>query len=230
MPGGYEGCACSMGGLDALVMIKVSEATGIECFTALWSAVGAGAATLGVGFIFKAFVKSGIEEAVKLNFKRHLEDYRSQLRQEIEYLRSSLKNAEAIFVRQLEALTHLRRFLRGVVPKPPKPDADWTDACEEIAHSFPEHADAIDEFLANFGAILPQSVLEKIERAASLANEAAFFAFGTNLRTGEIQPTVDGVRMADDFYDLLKSAVSEMQQVVDSQVAGRANVAESGRD
>lgn len=183
---------------------------------------------MGVSFLFKTFIKSGIEESVKLNFKKHLEDYKSQLRHEMEHFKASLRNAETVFVRQLEALTSLRHIYRKILPKPSAPYAEWTDACEEIAHSFEKHADALDEFLGTYGAVLPPEVLEKIESAASHANEGSFHAFGRDQRTGEIEPTEEGIRMADEFFGLVKSAVADLQRVVDRQVANRGAAALSG--
>jgi hypothetical protein len=200
----------------------------MHLLTGLWSVAVGGVSAVGVSFLFKTFVKSGIEESVKLNFKKHLEDYRAQLRHEMEHFKASLRNAETVFVRQLEALTSLRRIFRKILPKPSTPHADWDDACQEIAHSFEKHADALDEFLGAYGAVLPPEVLQKIERAASHANEGSFRAFGRDHRAGETEPTEEGIKMAEEFYDLVKGAVSDLQRVVDGQVATRNASPNSG--
>jgi hypothetical protein len=70
----------------------------MDAETILW-VLGIGSfGAIGSAFLVKTLVMSGIEEAVKLNFVRHLEDYRSQLSRELEKLKASLKNAETFFL------------------------------------------------------------------------------------------------------------------------------------
>jgi hypothetical protein len=157
---------------------------------------------------------------VKLNYSRHLEDYKTQLTTEVEKLKSSLKNSEAFFTRQLEALTKLRTIFRHLVPKKRSSDMDWYEACEVIAESFSMHADALDEFLCLYGAVLPNDVLKKLETATSIATEGTFY-FGWNSEAGVTEASREAIQSAEALYENVKDAVADLQKSVDSQVDGR---------
>lgn len=188
--------------------------------TILWGLGVAGFTAIGGAFLVQTLVKSGIEEAIKLNFARHLEDYKSQLSREVERLKVSLKNSETFFSRQLEALTKLRRIFRRLVPKKRTPDMDWHEACEEMAHSFSLHADDLDEFLCAYGAVLPNEVLKKIESAISLATDGTF-QFEWNSKACEPEASREAIETAEHLYEAVKEAVSALQEAVDAQVDGR---------
>lgn len=191
----------------------------ITAETILWGLGISGASAVGAVFLLKTLVKSGIEEAVKLNFSRHLEDYKTQLTKEVEKLKSSLKNSEAFFARQLEALTKLRTIFRRLVPKKRTPDMEWYEACEEIAESFSKHADDLDEFLCLYGAVLPNEVLKKLEKAISIATDGTF-QFDWNSVVGVPEASTEAVKSAEELYEIVKGAVADLQQTVDSQVGG----------
>jgi hypothetical protein len=179
----------------------------------------AGLTAIGGAFLVRALVKSGIEEAVKLNFSRHLEDYKSQLTRELEKLKSSLKNSESFFSHQLIALTELRRLFRHLVPRKTTPDMDWHEACDEIAHGFSSHADSIDEFLCKHEAVLTNDVIKLLEGAASTATDGIFeFTWDT---TEGPNASDKAIKMAQELYDALRDAVAALQIAVDAQVDGR---------
>lgn len=186
----------------------------------LWGLGVGGFASISGAFLFRTLVKSGIEEAIKLNFARCLEDYKSQLSREVERLKVSLKNSETFFSRQLEALTKLRRIFRRIVPKKRSPDMDWHEACEEMAHSFSQHADDLDEFLCAYEAVLPNAVLKKIESAISLATDGTF-QFDWNSKEGDPEASQEAIETANQLYEIIKEAVSALQGAVDAQVDGR---------
>ena len=189
--------------------------------TTLWTLAVSGASTVGVGFIFMTFAKKGIEKAVEHNFNKHLEDYKAKLNREMELLKTSLKNAETLFAKQLEAVTALRRFFRRLVPRKNDATMEWDEACSEIFHSFSQHADQLDEIVCSYGAILPATVLRELESAVSLATDGSL-EWLRDTRTGDVEPSQEGLNTADRFYDVIKAAVTALQEVVDAQVAGRA--------
>lgn len=102
---------------------------------------------LGIGgaFLIKTLVETGIKKTVELNFDKHLETYKTTLSKELVSLKSSLKNLEVFFVRQLEALNMLRSIFRKVLPKRRTPNMDWYEVCEEIANSFSKLAERLHE-------------------------------------------------------------------------------------
>lgn len=178
-----------------------------------------GVAAVGGGFLVRTLVKSGIEEAVKLNFSRHLEDYKSELSSELEKLKVSLRNSETFFSHQLAALTDLRSLFRRIMPKKSLPDMDWHEACEEMAHSFSKHAGAIGEFLCKHEAVLPSDVIKKLDSAASIATDGTF-EFTWNRHDG-LETTKDAPDMANEMWHLIKESVNLLQTAVDAQVDRR---------
>ena len=180
----------------------------------------AGFTAFGGSFLIKLLVGKGIESAIKLNFDKHLENFKSELTKEIERLRSSLKNSETIFSAQLSALTELRKMSRSMLPRKSRPDMDFYEACWDVATAFSKHADNLDEFLYKHEPVLPTEILKLVEKAAVLANEGSFeFYLSEN---NEPIVTEKGVEMAEELYELVRKAALSFQNTVDSQVDGRA--------
>lgn len=179
----------------------------------------AGLTAIGCALLIKALVKSGIKSAMKLNFDKHLERYKSELTGEIEKLRLTLRKSETIFSQQFVALVELRRIYRNLIPRKRHPDMKWPEALGDVADSFSAHADALDEFLCKHQAVLPNDVLKKIEHVANLAHDGTFeFTWNRNDGAGI---TVRGMEIAEELYDGLREASIQLQELVDSQVGGR---------
>jgi hypothetical protein len=159
-----------------------------------------------VWLLVKSFVMRGIEEVIKLNFSRHLEVYKSQLTRELEQLKLSLRNTETLFHHQLKALTKLRRIYRHLKPKQSAPNMDWNEICGEIAQSFSTHADELDEFLCNYGAVLPNEVLINLESAIVLASDGKF-QLGWDSRERVVFASEEAIKSADLLYKSVKAAV-----------------------
>lgn len=179
----------------------------------------AGLTAIGGAFLVKTLVKSGIESAVKLNFDKHLESYKSELTGEIEKLRLALRKSETIFSQQFAALVELRRISRNLIPRKKHPDMEWEEALEDVASSFSTHAEVLDEFLCKHQAVLPDDVLRKIEHAANLANDGTF-EFNWNRNDGA-EVTGRGIEIAQELYDGIREVSIQLQALVDSQVGGR---------
>ena len=180
----------------------------------------AGFTAVGGSFLINTLVGKGIESAIKLNFDKHLEAYKSELTREIERLKLSLKNSETFFSRQLSALTELRKMSRSMLPRKRTPDMDFFEACWEVATAFSKHADDLDEFLYKHSPVLPTEILKQVEKAAILANEGSFEFYLDD--SNEPHVTEKGVEMAEQLYELVRDASLALQKTVDSQVDGRA--------
>lgn len=145
--------------------------------------------------MLKTFTKSSIEETIKAELSKGIEQYKSELQAELERLKVSLSKSQTIFTRQLEALTALRRIFRRILPKKRYREMDWPDACEDIALSFAKHADGLDEFLGLHSAALPNDVLQSVETAISIATDGQFeFDWGN-----PPEPTAEAIAEADKF-------------------------------
>lgn len=181
----------------------------------------AGFMAIGGSFLIKLLVGKGIESAIKLNFDKHLETFKSELTKDIERLRLSLKNSETFFSGQLSALTELRKMSRSMLPRKSRPDMDFYEACWDVATTFSKHADNLDEFLYKHEPVLPTEILKLVEKAAVLANEGSFEFYLSD--TNEPIVTERGVEMAEELYELVREAALSLQKAVDSQVDGRAD-------
>ena len=179
-----------------------------------------GASAVSVVLLLKTLVQTGITKAVELNFNKHLESYKLVLGKELESLKSSLKNSEIFFVRQLEALTALRGIFRKFIPKPNYPDMDWYEACEEIANSFSAHEKIIHEYLCTYDAVLPESVREHIEAASLIANNGTF-EYDYDSKSNDARPTKEAIESAEKLYESLKASINEFQSIIEEKIGAR---------
>lgn len=186
----------------------------------IWALGVGGFSALGGAFLIKVLVESGITKTVELNFNKHLETYKTTLSKELESLKSSLKNSEVFFVRQLEALSMLRSIFRKILPKRRTPDMDWYEACEEIAHAFSNHAERIHEYLCSYDAVLPSTVREKIEEAERIATDGTF-QFEWNSKKGDAEPTDEAIKTAEELYNALNEAIKMFQGLIENQLGHR---------
>lgn len=184
----------------------------------IYLALGIGGfSAIGGAFLIKTLVESGIKKTIELNFNKHLETYKTTLSKELEGLKSSLKNSEVFFVRQLEAQSMLRSIFRKILPKRRTPDMDWYEACEAIANSFSEHANRLHEYLCSYDAVLPATVREKIEEAERIATDGTF-QFSWDSHGGNAQPTDEAIKTAEELYNRLNEAIGTFQSLIENQL------------
>ena len=179
--------------------------------------VSSGIGTLGVAFMIKKLVTTGIQKAVELNFNKHLETYKSTLSKELESLKSTLKNSEVFFVRQLEALSMLRGLFRKILPEKSFPDAEWDDALEHIADDFKKHRDTLNDYLCSYDAVLPTEVREKLESACYAVSEIRFH-FELHPRTHEAVPQTTALENANQFYMQVEESIKQFQEQIEQQL------------
>lgn len=108
-----------------------------------------------------------------------LETRKSELSNEAERLKLSLKRQELIFNREIEAADALMKLHRDIYPKHSRPDMEWTDACEDIALRLGQVEGSLDDFLANHSAVIGDDVRAKVETALAQAGSEKFFAAST---------------------------------------------------
>jgi hypothetical protein len=187
----------------------------------IFLALGVGGfSAIGGAFLIKTLVETGIKKTVELNFNKHLETYKTTLSKELESLKSSLKNSEVFFVRQLEALSMLRSVFRKILPKRRTPDMDWYEACEEIANSFSKHAERLHEYLCTYDAVLPAAVREKIEEAERIATDGTF-QFNWNSQKSDAEPTDEAIKTAEELYNVLNDSITTFQTLIENQLGRR---------
>jgi hypothetical protein len=182
--------------------------------------VSSGIGTLGVAFMIKKLVTTGIQKAVELNFNKHLETYKSTLSKELESLKSTLKNSEVFFVRQLEALSMLRAFFRKILPERDVPDPEWSDALESIADDFNRHLTNLNEFLCAYDAVLPADVRSKLGEASYALSEIRF-QHELHPHTNEGVPTREALENADLFFSLVRESIDQFQEQIEQQLGNK---------
>lgn len=186
-----------------------------------WIAGIAVTSTLGIGFMVKTLVTSGIQKAVELNFNKHLETYKTALSKELESLKSTLKNSEVFFVRQLEALSMLRSLFRKIVPERSFPDAEWDEALEHISDNYRKHLQSLNEYLCSYDAVLPSDVRSQLEDARYALMEIRF-QFEVESSTLEPIPSKEALENANVFYDLLAKSIQQFQGKIEQQLGNKA--------
>jgi len=164
----------------------------------LFGAVGLTGATIAV--VIKVFLEAGIKASISHAFDRHLEKYKSRL-----------KLSEALFQRQFEALSDLYTLALSIEPTRTDPAMDWGEACDHIAGEFSTLEKRVEDYLATHSAVLPREVKEKLRNAELLCSDGKFEITETD------KVSVEGNRMANDFFDAVHAAIEALQAHVDSQ-------------
>jgi len=185
-----------------------------------WIIGSTGLATIGIAFMIKTLITSGIKKAVELNFNKHLENYKATLSQELESLKSTLKNSEVFFVRQLEALSQLRSLYRKILPERDYPDMEWPEALEKIADSYKQHSTHINDYMSAYDALLPVDVREQLERAAYAISEIRF-QFDYNSKTLDATPNSEALENAELYFELIKKSIDSFQECIELQLGNR---------
>jgi len=141
---------------------------------------------------------------------RALEALRSQLTQDTESYKIKLKKSEFIFQREFEATSEFVSLLRGILPSLSRPDMDWHEACEEIAHDFEKIEKQLHIFMAKHGAVLGKKPRELLSSASGIAANGKF------LITGPDVPT-EAAYEADLLFKKLSEAEEALLEQVHSQ-------------
>lgn len=188
--------------------------------TIAWIVASSGLGTLGTAFMLKTLVTSGIQKAVELNFNKHLERYKATLNQELENLKSTLKNSEVFFIRQLEALSMLRSLYRKILPEKDYPDMEWTEALEKISDAYREHFNRLNDYLCSYDAVLPADVREKLESARYVISDVKF-QFDPIIRNDNPIPSSAALESAERFYNLVSESIELLQERIERQLGNR---------
>lgn len=134
----------------------------------------------------------------------------AKLNQYFEIHKQKLKNSELFFAKQFQASQDLYTLKSNMVPPYRFPDMEWDDALREMADKLGSTHAALREFLKSYFTVLSPEVLEKLEAAASIAEEGSLYGAGDDVR----EP---GNQCADAVYRKVKEATSLLKAEVDGQ-------------
>lgn len=113
--------------------------------------------------VFEAELKGKADveiERLKSEIGRNLESYKMQL-----------KKSEYFFQREYAAALDFTSVARSILPRPDRPDMDWSDAMELVINRFPEIVRKLDAFLKDHAPALSAEERELVQDVISRANE-----------------------------------------------------------
>lgn len=149
-------------------------------------------------------------EQEKNEHARALEALRTQLTQDTESYKIKLKKSEFIFQREFDAVSEFVSLLRGILPPLSRPEMDWHEACEEIAHDFEQIEKLLDTFMSKHGAVLGTKAKDLLSSASNLAANGKFLITGP-----DVPP--DATESADKLFNKLTEAEVVLLEQVHSQ-------------
>ncbi len=154
----------------------------------------------------KTFLETTIRESVGNTYKKQLEDHKFLL-----------KNSEKVFQYKLDASKSLYRILHKISPKQSTPEMDFHEACEEIASSFSNHENMLDDFLCEYQATLSPEILNKI-RAAITACSNGKFGFDWDSSSEDVVCTRTAIENAELLYTAVYEAVEMLREEVHDMI------------
>lgn len=113
--------------------------------------------------VFEAELKGKADveiERLKSEIGRNLESYKMQL-----------KKSEYFFQREYAAALDFTSVARSILPRPDRPDMDWSDAMELVINRFPEIVRKLDAFFKDHAPALSAEERELVQDVISRANE-----------------------------------------------------------
>jgi hypothetical protein len=145
--------------------------------------------------------KSQLDKALedhKSNLGQETERLKSLLNQDADSFRLQLKKRELLFNKELDTVSIYMKLRRQILPSYSHPEMDWNDACTEAVCSFKAHADRLDLFIAEHGAVLPPAVRIDLEKCSSMAR---VHQFDSSIMEGDA--SAPALNAADEFLTTL---------------------------
>ena len=146
----------------------------------------------------------------KILADRYAEKLKHEIQQEIESYKMKLKKSEFLFLKEFEAASQFISLHHNLLPSYRFPDMDWYDACEDFAGNFENVEKELNRYIATYGAVLSQQVLECLNNAIS---KAASRKFEVSLDDVSKQD----IALAEKVMEELQKIEIELRRVVWSQ-------------
>jgi hypothetical protein len=149
-------------------------------------------------------------EGIRANYSQQLEALKTTFLLDVERRKTSLKKSEFIFQKEFEAASAMVALIRSIRPTLVHPDMDWYEACDEIARSFDRHERVLEAYLTAHGAVLEESVRDKVGTCIAIASGGKFLDDPVEVPTSLNKD-------ANRFYEELVAVESALLTVVRSQ-------------
>lgn len=183
--------------------------------TIYWALGISGFTVIGGAFLIKTVLKSGIEKAIKHNFAKPLETYKSELSKELESVKSSLKKSEVFFEHKLEALKTLRQINRSLTPRYNYPVDDWDDVIADIALSLSEHTETLKNYMCEFETFIPKNIRNQIDETIIITEEGSF---EVDPKGGIPEAISRGRECAELLVNNLQEVTDDFQKEINSEI------------
>ncbi|MCZ6804721.1 MAG: hypothetical protein O7D86_12520 [Proteobacteria bacterium] len=158
-----------------------------------------------LGWIGKRYLDKKLESEKSEN-QANIKSMESKLSQYLEVHKQKIKNSEFFFQRQYEASQDLYKIKIDMMPPYRYPDMGWYEALDEMANGLGKTYKSLQDFLNTYFTILNPDVLEKLESAASTAEEGMLYGSDPQ-----------GHQCAEHVYNHIKECSSILKSEVDGQ-------------
>ena len=162
-----------------------------------------------IGIIIKKFFETKIEKAIEHNYKIKYDSFKKEIDKEIEGYKVKLKLFEFIYPKQLESLQELYNIYKSIIPEFNYPDKDYYDACYDIACSFDNHKNLINNFLKKYANILPEKIIRMLENAEDLCETGKFGVSETTRALSD-----ESYENAKKFWDLINKSFKKLKKIL----------------
>ena len=135
---------------------------------------GASIMIFGLSNYFGRIFADRFVETKKAELNAENERLKGELSREIETHRIRLKKSETFFQMELDAASKFVALRRKMMPRHHGPEMDWHDACEEIALQSESLESQFSNFIAIYGAVLPDEVVDLLSECIGIAGRNKF--------------------------------------------------------
>jgi len=182
---------------------------GITLSGILTSGVVASAISGLIGWMGKRYLDKKLEEERSQN-RKELEELKADNQKLLEEHRARVRNSEAFFDRQMEACDEIHELKQSMLPKYKFPDMVWSDAVEEMASEIERVEKEAQRIYREYYAVLPDSVLTRLNAAVGYAGEAKF-----EVENGSFSSI--GRQKAESTFDELSEAAAKTKELLGGQ-------------
>lgn len=164
-------------------------------------------ALVSIVFVLKTFLETGIKESIGNVYKKQLEDHKF-----------FLKNSEKVFQFKLDASKSLYKIFHEMLPKRSHPEMDWEEARVEIASSFSQHEDKLDEFLCEYQSTLSPAILQRVRNAISACSDGRFAFYWDSFEQDAVCSNT-AIEKASELHEALNEAVEMLRKEVHDMIS-----------
>jgi len=182
---------------------------GITLGQILSSATVAGGVSGLLAWVAKRYLDRKLEEE-RAAHKEELEKLKAENQRLVEMHRARVRNSEVFFNRQMEACDEIHKLCQSMLPRYKYPTMEWPDAVEEMSSEVERVEEQAQRIYTEYYAVLPDSVLGKLNAAVGYAGEAKFEIQDSSLSSR-------GHDKTESTFNELSEAAAKTKELLDGQ-------------